>query len=126
MRRLDGRKVRQKVEELDDVLSYITTRDIFETNNLIRAAAIVVGRSLGVKKGRTKGARKEPPLKQRLKKQIDELREDIRPLNCMLRRGPTKRRVQGVLEHKYKTKETGLQVVLEELKQRVTAKATKI
>lgn len=88
MRRLDGRKVRQKVEELDDVLSYITTRDIFETNNLIRAAAIVVGRSLGVKKGRTKGARKEPPLKQRLKKQIDELREDIRPLNCMLRRGP--------------------------------------
>lgn len=88
MRGLDGRKVRQKVEELDDVLSYITTRDVFETNNLIRAAAIVVGRSLGVKKGRTKGARKEPPLKQRLKKQIDELREDIRPLNYMLRRGP--------------------------------------
>ena len=80
--------MRQKVQELDDVLSYITTRDILETNNLIRAAAFVVGRSLGVKKGRTKGARKEPPLKQRLKKQIDELREDIRPLNCMLRRGP--------------------------------------
>ena len=92
--------MKQKVQELDDVLSYITTRDIFETNNLIRAAAFVVGRSLGVKKGRTKGARKEPPLKQRLKKQIDELRGDIRPLNCMLRRGPIKRRVQGVLEHK--------------------------
>ena len=97
--------MRQKVQELDDVLSYITTRDIFETNNLIRAAAFVVGRSLGVKKGRTKGARKEPPLKQRLKKQIDELREDIRPLNCMVRRGPIKRRVQGALENKYKTKE---------------------
>lgn len=81
---------------------------------------------MGVKKGRTKGARKEPPLKQRLKKQIDKLRVDIRPLNCMLRRGPVKRRVQGVLEHKYKTKEKGLRVVLEELKQRVTAKATKI
>ena len=92
--------MKQKVQELDDVVSYITTRDIFETNNLIRAAAFVVGRSLGVKKGRTKGARKEPPLKQRLKKQIDELRGDIRPLHCMLRTGPIKRRVQGVLEHK--------------------------
>lgn len=50
--------MKQKVQELDDVLSYITTRDIFETNNLIRAAAFVVGRSLGVKKGRTKGAEK--------------------------------------------------------------------
>lgn len=118
--------MKQKVQELDDVLSYITTRDIFETNNPIRAAAFVVGRSFGVKKGRTKGARKEHPLKQRLKKQIDELRVDIRPLNCMLRRGPVKRRVQGVLEHKHKTKEKGLRVVLEELKQRVTAKATKI
>ena len=92
--------MKQKVQELDDVLGYNTTRDIFETNNPIRAAAFVVGRSLGVKKGRTKGARKEPPLKQRLKKQIDELRGDIRPLHCMLRRGPIKRRVQGVLEHK--------------------------
>lgn len=97
--------MKQKVQELDDVLSYIATRDIFETNNLLRAAAFVVGRSLGVKKGRTKGARKELPLKQRLKKQIDELREDIKPLNFMLRRGPIKRRVQGALEHKYKTKE---------------------
>ena len=97
--------MKQTVQEVDDVLSYITTRDIFETNNLIRAAAFVVGRSLGVKKGRKKGARKEPPLKKRLKKQIDELREDIRPLNCMLRRGPIKRRVQGSLKRKYKTKE---------------------
>ena len=50
--------MKQKVQELDDVLSYVTTRDIFETNHLIRAAAFVVGRSLGVKKGRTKGAEK--------------------------------------------------------------------
>lgn len=105
LRRLDGRKGKQKVQEIDDVVSYITTRDICETNNLIRAAAFVVERSLGVEKGRTKGARKEPSWKQRLKKQIDELRKDIRPLNCMLRRGPIKRRVQGALEHKYKTKE---------------------
>ena len=40
----------------------------------------------------------------------------------MLRRGPIKRKVQGALEHKYKTKEKGLQVVFEELKQRVTEK----
>ena len=107
-------------------MCYITTRDIFETKNLIRTAAFVAGRSLGVKKGRTKGARKEPSWNQRLKKKIDELRKDIRTLNCMLRRGPIKRRVQGALEHKSKTKEKGLQVVLEELKQRVTAEAAKI
>ena len=44
----------------------------------------------------------------------------------MLRRGPIKQRVQGALEHKSKTKEKGLQVVSEELKQRVTAEAAKI
>ena len=57
------RKVKQKGQEVNvgKVLSHITTKDITETNNLIRAAAFVVGRSLGMKKGRTKGARKEPP-----------------------------------------------------------------
>ena len=35
------------------------------------------------------------------------------------------RSVQVTLEHKYKTKEKGFQVFLEELKQRVTAKAAK-
>ena len=106
-------------------MSHITTKDITETNNLIRAAAFVVGRSLGIKKGRTKGARKEPPWKQRQKKQIDELRKDISRLNSTLRREPVKRRVQVRLEHKYKTKEKSFQVFLEELKQRVTAKAAK-
>ena len=119
------RKVKQKGQEVNvgKVLSHITTKDITETNNLIRAAAFVVGRSLGIKKGRTKGARKEPPWKQRQKKQIDELRKDISRLNCILRKEPVKRRVQVTLDHKYKTKGKGFQVFLEELKQRVTAKA---
>ena len=67
----------------------------------------------------------EPPWKQRQKKQIDERRRDISRLNCILRKEPIKRRVQVTLDHKYKTKEKGFQVFLEELKQRVTAKAAK-
>ena len=120
------RKVKQKGEEVNvgRVLSHITTKDITETNNLIRAAAFVVGRSLGIKKG-TKGVPKEPPWKQRQKKQTDERRKDISRLNCILRKEPVKRRVQVTLDHKYKTKEKGFQVFLEELKQRVTAKAAK-
>ena len=119
--------MKQKVQEVnvDKVSSHITTNDITETNILKSAAAFVVGRSLGVKKGRTKGARKEPSWKQRQKKQIDELRKDISRLNCILRREPIKRRVQVTLEHKYKTKGKSFQVILEELKQRVTKKAAK-
>ena len=80
---------------------------------------------MGIKKGRTKGARKEPPWKQRQKKQIGELRKDISRLNCILRKEPIKWKVQVTLDHKYKTKEKGFQVFLKELKQRVTAKAAK-
>ena len=103
LRRLHGRKVKQKVQEVnvDKVSSHITTNDITETNIRKSAAAFVVGRSLGVKKGRTKGARKEPSWKQRHKKQIAELRKDISRLNSTLRREPVKRRVQVTLEHKY-------------------------
>lgn len=55
------RKVKQKGQKVNvgKVLSHITTKDITETNNLIRAGAFVVGRSLGIKKGRTN----EPPWK---------------------------------------------------------------
>ena len=104
LRRLHGRKVKQKVQEVnvDKVSSHITTNDITETNIRKSAAAFVVGRSLDVKKGRTKGARKEPSWKQRQKKQIAELRKDISRLNSStLRREPVKRRVQVTLEHKY-------------------------
>ena len=121
------RKVKQKGQEVNvgKVLSHITTKYITEVNNLIRAAAFVVGRSLGIKKGRTKGAPKEPPCKQKQKKQIDERRKDISRLNCILRKEPVKWRVQVTLDHKHKTKEKGFQDFLEELKQRVTAKAAK-
>lgn len=90
LRRLEGRKVKQEVQEEDKVLSNITTKDITETNNLIRADAFVVGRSLRVKKGRTRGARKKTPWKQRSKKHIDDHRKDSR-LNCILRKEPNTR-----------------------------------
>ena len=51
--------MKQKVQEVDKVLSFKTTKDITETSNLIRAAAFVAGRSLGVKEERTKGSRKK-------------------------------------------------------------------
>ena len=44
---------------MNEVLTFIVTTDITETNQLVRAAAIVVTRSLGIKK-RTMEIRKEP------------------------------------------------------------------
>ena len=67
LRRLEGRKVKQEVQEEDKVLSNITTKDITETNNLIRADAFVVGRSLRVKKGRTRGVRKKNTMETKVK-----------------------------------------------------------
>ena len=99
---------------------------ITETNRLIRACAIFVGRKVGLKPNEIENAVKEPRWKRRMQQSIQELQKEIKILERKKRREIKKKEKYNVLEHKYGVKKKGLNVVLEELKQRIQAKATTI
>ena len=85
LKHIDRKKLREATQEVN-VLAYIQTTDVTETNRLVRAGAIFVVRMLGVKK-RANATNKEPIWKRRIKSQIDLLRRDI----SKLQRGKTER-----------------------------------
>ena len=127
LRNLDRSKVRSKAKEVNKVLQQIPSANITETNRILLAAANEVAESLGVNpKPRQKA--KEPWWKRRIEEQIQQLRKDISHLED-LSKGKLKRKKDSIcerLERKYYVKNKGTKVVIEELKQRVMAKAAKV
>ena len=105
----------------------IKSENITETNRLIRACTIFVGIIVGLKPKQRRGNPvKEPCWKRRIQQSIQELRKHINLLERK-KRGEIKMEEKcKVIEHKYRVKKKGLNVVLEDLKQRMQAEATKI
>ena len=101
------------------------TEEITNTNDLIYAGAVVVTEELGLR-GRKGSHPKEPMWKRRLDSQIKSLRCDLSRVEALLQGRSVKECHRGELERKYKISENGLKHVSEDLKQRITAKATKI
>ena len=50
LKHVERKKLRETIHKVNEVLTFIVTTDITESNQLVRAAAIVVTRSLGIKK----------------------------------------------------------------------------
>ena len=103
----------------------MSSNDITSTKRLLVACTKSIAEKLGLKK-REKKRVETPRWKRRLKQDVAELRRSL----CKL-----KRKHQGELrnnegkariEKKYKVHEKGIQVVIEELKQRTVAKSEKI
>ena len=69
---------------------------------------------------------KESCWKRRIKQSVQELQKHINILERKKRGEIKKKEKYRETEHKYGVKKKGLNVVLEELKQRIQAKATKI
>ena len=107
------------------MLEKINTDNITETNDLIYAAAVVVSEHLGVKFGSNKNE-KEPWWKRRLGSQIQQLRKDINRVQRSKEGMMIKTRYREELQKKYWLKEKGYKRVIDELKQRVTAKTAKV
>ena len=95
------------------------------TNDLIYAETVVVTKELGLR-GRKGSHPKEPMWKRRLESQIKGLRRDLSRVEALLQGRSLEEYHRGELERKYKISENGLKHVSEGLKQRITAKATKI
>ena len=95
------------------------------TNELFYAGAVVLTNRLGVKIDKVAG-RKEPMWKRRLQNKVKELRKDLSQPEASKDKAISNFRHCELLERKYKIRVKRLNVVIEELKQRITAIAAKV
>ena len=112
--------------KVNRVIELIETKNITQTNNLIKAAGVWVADQLGLKKyeGRKK---KDLWWKRRIEQDIKQLNKNINILE-RVKKGLIGARKEGkvkLVEEKYGVKRKGLTTVIEELKQRILTKADK-
>ena len=104
----------------------IETKNTNQTNNLIRAAGVWVADQLGLKKYEG-GKKKDPWWKRRVEEDVKQLKKDINILERVKKEqiGARKEGKVKLVEEKYGVKIKSLTTVIEELKQRIIAKAAK-
>ena len=120
LRNVPKSKLLEETAKVDKVLSNFKTHSITKTNELFYAEAVVVTNRLGVKIDKVAG-RKEPMWKRRLQNWIKELRKDLSQLEASKNKDISNFRHWERLERKYSISVKKLNVVIEELKQRITA-----
>ena len=125
LRTVPKKKLLEETAKVDKVLSKFKTHSITKTNELSYAGAFVVTNGLGVKIDKVAGT-KEPMWKRRLQNKIKELRKDLSQLEASKDKDISNFRHWERLERKYSIRVKRLNVVIEELKQRITAIAAKV
>ena len=103
----------------------VNLSNITETNNLIYCGAALVTEVLGINRNGKKN-RQEPWWKRRLEGQVRDLNRDLGRVNALIEKKAVKKKESDELQRKYRLKQKGLQIVKEELKQRIKAKSGKI
>ena len=106
-------------------MSKFKTHSITKTNEMFYAGAFVVTNRLGVKIDKVVG-RKKPMWNRRLQNKIKELRKDLSQLEASEDKGVSNFRHKERLERKYSFRVKRLNVIIVELKQRITAIAAKV
>lgn len=125
LNKVESKKLREAVNGVNGVLSHIQTADITETSQLIWVTAVVVTHTLRISKETTR-VKMEPNWKRRIKNKIAQLRREIGKLQRKKSNQSKGEKGLTWTEKKYNVKGKGLDVVSEELKQWVTAKAAKL
>ena len=123
LRNVPKRKLLEETAKVDKVLSI--THNITKTNELLYTGAVVVTNRLGVKIDK-RAARKEPMWKRKLQNKIKELTKDLSQLETSKDKDISNFRHWERLERKYNIRVKRLNVVIEEMKQRITAIAAKV
>ena len=124
LRNVPNKKLLEETAKVDKVLSKFKTHNITKTNELFYAGAVVTNR-LAVKTDKVTW-RKEPMWKRRLKNKIKEFRKNVSQLEASKDKDICNFRHWERLERKYSIRVKILNVVIEELKQRITAIAAKV
>ena len=84
LKKADQWKLTQETQKVNKVLKYIRTSNITETNNLIKAASMVVAENMGMdvrKKNANRSDRKEPWWKRRIQESIKTILKGISVLD---------------------------------------------
>ena len=124
-RKADRKKLREITSNVNKVLKYIMANDVTETNDLINAVAVYVSHRLGLKQRKDKVSQ-EPYWKRRIQRDINELRRTVGKLHRYAKGQIKNMKKLEQIFKKHHVKKKGVKVVMEELKQRITAKAAKI
>ena len=125
LRNVERKRLKSKVDEVNEVLKYIPTEYITATNKLLKAAGCVVARKLGIKKKTVKPT-EDARWKKRIKTKINMLRKDLSRLDRWCKKELHNSGIKEELEKKYNVKSKGMNVVIEELKQRIVATSAKL
>ena len=115
----------EETRKVNKAVKYVATKDITESNNLIKAASVWVARQLGLKRP-MRGKKVEPWWERKIEEDIKGISREVN-IREREERGEikSKRKVKEP-ENKYSIKRKGLTLVLEELKQKLLAKSAKI
>ena len=119
------KKLLEETAKVDKVLSKFKTHSITKTNELFYAGAVVATNRLEVKIDKV-AWRKEPMWKRSLQNKIKKLRKDLSQLEASKDKDINNFRHWERLERKYSIRVKRLNIVIEELKKRITAIAAKV
>ena len=125
LRNVPKEKLLEETAKFDKVWSKFKTHSITKTNELFYAGAVVLTNRLGVKIDKVAG-RNEPMWKKRFQNKIKELKKDLSQLEASKDKDISNFRHWGRLDKKYSSRVKRLNVVIEELKQRITVIAAKV
>ena len=89
-KKVDKNKLKKEMNRVNQVIRHIETKDITETNELIKAATVWVAEQLGLKKTEFR-AKKDPWWKRRIEDDTKRIRNDVNILG---------RDFRGELSHK--------------------------
>lgn len=124
---IDKHRLKVQMNKVNDVIKFVNTNNVTETNRLIRAAAVWTSEQLGLKKKEFR-EKKDPWWKRRIEGDIKNLKKDVNLLDRS-EKGELGQRKKGKLQKlhdKYRVKNKGIKTVIEEIKQRMIAKSEKI
>ena len=125
LRHVERKKLNEEAKKVNEALQYIQTGNITHTNKLLKAAGCLVAMRLGIKK-KKEMVTKEPWWKRRIKRKIETLRKDLSRLERLASGELKNRGKKEDIKKKYNLQKEDIKTVIETIKQRITANATKL
>ena len=125
-KKVDKFKLNEITKKINNVIRHIKANNITEINNILRAASAYAAKKLGLKEFKRDDKKTDPWWKRRIQGDIKELRKDVNILERKRKDQLKHMAKYNQLDKKYRITNKGLTTVIEELKQRITAKASKI
>nr|XP_054749778.1 uncharacterized protein LOC129255450 [Lytechinus pictus] len=125
LKRIPREKQLIETQKVNDVMKFISSDSIEDTNDLVYAGAVLVTERLGVRKQENTRKHCLPPWKRGLDSRIKGWRTDLSRLT-EINLGNAEINNFKYLEEKYSIRRKGMKTVAEELKQRITSTTAKV